>query len=190
MKQQNIWNRQKGALGRLVLTGLLVLGVTSTQAVAESINPELKTKVNEYQQKLSEWAQNPVLIKALKQANSSAAPKINNDTWKGMPESDPAVVSYQTSEAGKLLGDLQQDKSLGKLFLRDKNGNLVAGSKKPAIFNIADRPAYVNAMRGKSWSAGKAKADPTTKKPSVQVSAPVKSDGQVIGVLHTSVIAQ
>lgn len=172
------------------LLSFALLTMFSTQTFAEPIGPELNTKVNEYQKKLAEWAQDPVLIKALQKANSSSAPKLNNKTWKAISKSDPIALSYQTSGAGRLLTKLQKDKNLGKLFLRDKNGNLVAGSKKPAVFNIADRPPYINAMRGKQWAASKSKSDPTTNLKSVQASTPVMSNGEIIGILHTSVIAQ
>jgi hypothetical protein len=190
MQQLNIWTRQKSRLSRFTLIGLFILGFTSSYAVAEPMSPELKTKVGEYQQKLQKWTQNPVLVNTLKQMNAKVPPKINNNKWKALGNGDPAVTTYQTSEAGKLLTDLEGDKGIGKLFLRDNKGNLVAGSKKPAIFNIADRPAYVNAMRGKTWVSDKVKADPTTRLKSVQLSAPVISEGKIIGVLHTSVIAE
>jgi hypothetical protein len=195
MEQQNRRTHQrrthqKGIVGRLALTSVLVLGLNSTSLMAEELTPEVKAKISEYQQKLTKWSQDPELVKAIKEKNSASAPKINNDKWKALNEKDPAVTAFQTNKAGKILTSLESDKSIGKLFLRDKNGNLVAGSKKPAIFNVSDRPAYVNAMRGKTWSSAKIKADPTTNLKSVQVSAPVMSEGKVIGVLHTSVIAE
>ena len=190
MEQQTKRTHHKGVMGRLALTSMLILGLSSTSLMAEELTPEVKAKVSEYQQKLTQWSKNPELVNAIKQMNSASAPKINNSQWKTLPETDPAVMAFQTNKAGKILSGLQSDKSIGKLFLRDKNGNLVAGSKKPAIFNVSDRPAYVNAMRGKTWSSSKIKADPTTNLKSVQVSAPVIDAGKVIGVLHTSVIAK
>jgi len=166
------------------------LSVFSTQVVAEPVSPALKETVNEYQKKLAEWAKDPILVNAIKKANSSSTPKLDNAIWKGISKSDPVALSYQTSSAGRLLTKLQKDKRIGKLFLRDKSGNLVAGSKKPAVFNIADRPPYINAMRGKQWAANKSKSDPTTKLQSVQAATPIMLNGEVIGVLHTSVIAQ
>lgn len=190
MEQQNKQSQSKRSIGRMALAGLLILGLNTTNLMAEELSPEVKAKVEKYQQKLTKWSQDPELINALKQTNSAGTPKIDNAKWKALGEKDPAVLAYQKNKAGKILTGLENDKSLGKLFLRDKNGNLVAGSKKPAIFNVSDRPAYVNAMRGKTWSSNKIQSDPTTNLKSVQVSAPVMSEGKVIGVLHTSVIAQ
>ncbi len=115
--------------------------------------------------------------------------KMNNKKWKKLSASDAKVKPFLTSSAGKKLFTWEQDKTLGKLFLRDKTGNLVAGSKKPAIFNIAKRPAFAKAIRGKVWNSKKPKADPTTKLSSIQLSIPVVSNGKKIGVLHTSIIA-
>lgn len=189
MEQQIKKVNSNSIMSRLALASLLIVGLNSSAVMAEELSPAVKAKVSEYQQKLTKWSQDPELINAIKQGNSSA-PAINNAKWKALDEKDPAVLAFQNNKAGKILTGLESDKSIGKLFLRDKNGNLVAGSKKPAVFNVSDRPAYVNAMRGKTWSSSKIKADPTTNLKSVQVSAPVMSEGKVIGVLHTSVIAQ
>ena len=190
MEQQIRKVHSNGIISRLALAGLLVVGLNSSAVMAEELSPAVKAKVSEYQQKLTKWSQDPELINAIKQGNSASASTINNAKWKALDEKDPAVLAFQNNKAGKILTGLESDKSIGKLFLRDKNGNLVAGSKKPAVFNISDRPTYVNAMRGKAWSSSKIKSDPTTNLKSVQLSTPVMSEGKVIGVLHTSVIAQ
>lgn len=172
---------------KLIATLLItLLGFSSLQA--DEISPVLQVKLEMYKIKLVEWAKDPDIIKAVLKANNETA-KMNNTKWKSLAESDGEVKPFLASTAGKKLFDWEKDKSLGKLFLRDKNGNLVAGSKKPAIFNIAERPAFVKAFRGKIWNSKKVKADPTTKLSSIQLSIPVKNQGKEIGVLHTSVIA-
>lgn len=158
-------------------------------ARADSLPKNVQTKVNTYEKKLAQWANDPAIIDAVKKANSQST-AMDNTKWKGLKQDDPQVMGYQTSAAGKKLTGWNQDKTLGKLFLRDKNGNLVAGSKKPAIFNIADRPAFIKAMHGKSWHSAKAKKDPTTKLSSVQLSHPIMENGKQIGVLHTSIIVE
>ncbi len=190
MKYWNTQNHFKLHFRQLAITSILTFGFISTPVIAESLTPEMKAKVDIYQQKLTQWTKNPVLIKALKDGNINKTAAINNAQWKTLKNEDPSVTMYQTNQAGRFLTNLENDKSIGKIFLRDSKGNLVAGSKKPAIFNISGRPAYENAMRGKTWVAGNIKPDPTTKLKSVQLSAPVISEGKVIGVLHSSVIAQ
>ena len=170
-----------GVLSVTLIASLFFTGVVS----AGDISPELQAKIDAYKVKLAQWAQNPTVVKAVEQANSNTA-KLTNEQWKSLPETDPKVLSFQQSEAGRLLTELQNDKSLGKLFLRDSKGNFVAGSKKPAIFNIGDRKAFTQAMSVGTWNSNKVKPDPTTKISSVQLSTPVMSNGKKIGVIHTS----
>ena len=157
-----------------ILSTLLFSLLSFTSAQAGDISPDLQTKLN--------------IFKAVMEANNNKA-SMSNQTWKSLAASDPKVKPFLTNTAGKKLFSWEKDKALGKLLLRDKNGNLVAGSKKPAIFNIADRPAFTKAIRGKIWNSKKVKADPTTKLSSIQLSIPVKNNGKEIGILHTSIIA-
>lgn len=171
-----------------ILSTLLITLLSFTSVHAGDISPDLQVKLDVYKTKLTEWAKDPVIVKAVMQANDEAK-KMNNKTWKSLAASDAKVKPFLTNAAGKKLFSWEKDKSLGKLLLRDKKGNLVAGSKKPAIFNIADRPAFTKAIRGKVWNSKKVKADPTTKLSSIQLSIPVKNNGKEIGVLHTSIVA-
>ena len=171
-----------------LISALLISLFSFSSAQATELSPALQVKLDIYKTKLAEWARDPVIVKAVMQANNNKS-KMNNKTWKSLTTSNAKVKTYLTSSAGKKLFAWEKDKSLGKLFLRDNKGNLVAGSKKPAIFNISKRPAFTKAIRGKAWNSKKPKADPTTKLSSIQLSIPVKSNGKEIGVLHTSIIA-
>ncbi len=171
-----------------LVTAVLIALFSFSYSQASELPPELQVKLDIYKTKLAEWAKDPVIIKAVMQANSRKL-KMNNKTWNKLSATDAKVKPFLTSSAGKKLFAWEQDKTLGKLFLRDKTGNLVAGSKKPAIFNIEKRPAFAKAIRGKVWNSKKPKADPTTKLSSIQLSIPVVSNGKEIGVLHTSIIA-
>lgn len=170
------------------ISTLLITLLSVSSANADELSPKLQVKLEIYKMKLVEWAKDPDIINAVINSNTKIA-KMNNTKWKPLTASDTKVKPFLTSAAGKKLFVWEKDRSLGKLFLRDKNGNLVAGSKKPAIFNIAKRPAFINAFRGKIWNSKKVKSDPTTSLSSIQLSIPVKNNGKEIGVLHTSVIA-
>lgn len=176
-------------LYKTLISVCLVFSVSLTTAFAGGLDATTQAKVDKYKKQLADWAQDPAVIAAVEQANKNSN-SMSNDSWKALKPQDTKVMSYQESAAGKKLTSWNSDKSLGKLFLRDKKGNLVAGSKKPAIFNIADRPAFSKAMNGKGWNASKVKPDPTTKLSSVQVSYPVISNGANIGVIHTAVIVE
>lgn len=174
---------------RIQFTSTLLITLLSfSSAQAGDISPDLQVKLDVYKTKLTEWAKDPVIVKAVLQANDNN-PKMDNKIWKSLSSADAKVQPFLTNSAGKKLFSWEKDKSLGKLLLRDKKGNLVAGSKKPAIFNIAERPAFTQAIRGKTWHSKKITADPTTKLSSIQLSIPVKDNGKEIGVLHTSIIA-
>ncbi len=168
-----------------VLLGLMLI----TTANAGGLDAGTQAKIDAYKQKLANWAQDPDVVAAVKNANLKGT-KMDNPTWKSMNKSDGKVLSYQNSPAGKKLSKWNEDKSLGKLFIRDKKGNYVAGSKKPAIYNIATRPAFTKAKPGLGWNSTKVKPDPTTNLASIQVSYPVISEGKKIGVIHTSVIVE
>jgi len=173
--------------GKFLFT--LLISIFSFSSVhAGDLSPELQVKLDVYKTKLAEWAKDPDIINAVMLANKTKT-NMNNKEWKSLSASDAKVKSFLSSTAGKKLNSWEKDKSLGKLFLRDGKGNFVAGSKKPAIFNIAKRPAFAKAIRGKVWNSKKPKADPTTKVSSIQLSIPVISNGKKIGVLHTSIIA-
>lgn len=158
---------------------------------ADPVTPEVQAKVDQYKKKLQEWAANPVIIAAAKEANAKggAVPGMTNAKWDELNDADPVVKGLQTSAAGKLLTKLEEDKGISKLYVRDEKGNLVAGSNKPILFNNAARPPFKNAIGGKVHADAEAKADPTTQKKSVQASVPIMDGGKPIGVLHTAVNA-
>jgi len=179
----------KNIYTKLVMSFLATFLLSMSTASAGELNTKTQDKVNAYKQKLATWAQDPDVISAVKKANQKGT-DMDNAKWKAMNKNDGKVLSYQSSSAGKKLTTWNKDKSLGKLFLRDKKGNYVAGSKKPAIYNIATRPAFSKAKPGKGWNSTKVKPDPTTNLASIQVSYPVISNGEKIGVIHTSVIVE
>ena len=162
--------------------------IFSNSAFAQ-LSADVESKVKTYQEKLASWAKDPEVINAIKSMNGEMT-SMTNASWRLLTKDDPKVQKYISSTAGKKLQGWQQDKSLGKLFLRDKNGNFVAGSKKPAIYNIADRAPFKQAITGMQWNSKKAKTDPTTKKSSIQLSSPVISDGEKIGIIHTAIILE
>lgn len=173
---------------RKLLTLAALLLATLISGPMHAADNAVEQKVDASTRALQRLAQDPKIIAALKQANEQQ-PSINNEEWQQLPESDPIVMQYSNNEAAKLLRE-QNQQDMGKLLLRDRQGNLVAGNRKPAVFNIADRAPFKNAMTGQSWHSSKAIIDPTTKQPSVQVSVPVFSEGQTIGVLHTNVVTE
>jgi C4-dicarboxylate-specific signal transduction histidine kinase len=168
--------------GRLALgLGFLLLaGVASA---------DLKTKVDQYTQKLATWGTNPVVVAAVKEANAKGTGDISNSKWEEMDDKNPAVVAILGSPASTQVKSWE-NKDIAKVYVRDQNGNLVAASNKPLLYNLASRPAFKNSMQGKLWNSGEPKPDPTTSIKSVQISAPVKDGDKVIGIIHSAVSAE
>ena len=152
--------------------------------------PDVAAKVEMMKKKLVEWAANPAVVGATKASNGSdgVIAGMTNSKWDELTDKDPQVMGFQTSAAGKLVVEWEQDKTIGKLYVRDQKGNLVASSAtKPLLYNVATRPPFINAMKGAPWATGEIKPDPTTQAKSVQVSAPVMDGGKAIGVIHANI---
>jgi hypothetical protein len=170
---------------------LSAFALQSSSALA-ALPPDLQAKVETYKKKLVDWAANPTIVKAVKDANAKGGmlPGMTNGKWDELPENDPQVTGILATPASKLLLQWESDKGINKLFLRDAKGNKVAGSGKSLIYNAAARPPVKEAMKGSAWNANEVRPDPTTQIRSVHVSAPVMDGGKVIGVLHTAVTAE
>lgn len=166
----------------------LCLAFTSHSAAADSLSAPLQAKVDKYKQKLAEWASNPVIIGAVKEANNKGTlAGMTNSKWLEIDDKDPVVQAFLTSKAGTLVRKWEEDKDINKLVIRDEKGNLVAASTKPLLYNNAVRPVYTNAIKGQTWAAGAVAPDPTTQVKSVQASAPVMDGAKVIGVIHVGI---
>jgi hypothetical protein len=178
----------------IALTTSLLLTAFALQATPAlaALPADLQAKVDTYKKKLVDWAANPVIVKAVKEANAKGGmiPGMTNGKWDELAETDPVVTGILATAASKLVIQWEADKGINKLFVRDEKGNMVAGSGKSLIYNAAARPPVKEAMKGKAWNAGEVKPDPTTQIKSVHVSAPVLDGGNVIGVIHTAVTAE
>lgn len=155
----------------------------------------LQAEVNRYKTQLGKWAQDKEVIAAVKRANESPegpVPGMTGAKWIELTDADPQVNGLlNNAMAQKLKGwERVHKQSLGKLYLRNKDGFLVAGTNKPLLYNNKATPVYKNGMGDKPWGASEVKPDPTTQIGGVHVSAPVKDGGKTIGLLHTTVIAK
>ena len=169
---------------------LLILCLVSALAPAAhaELPPAAQAKVDKYKKLLSEWAKDPVIVAAVKEANGSdGIPGMTNAKWDALVETDAAVTAVQTNPAGQLVTKLEADTGINKLYLRDGKGNIIAASNKPLLYSIANRPAMTVMATSQPWAQGEVKPDPTTQIKSVQLAVPVMDHGKPIGVLHTGV---
>ncbi len=169
--------------------GLIFVSVAAS--AADPMPAPMQAKVEAYKKKLVEWAANPVVVAAVKEANAKGgAVGMTNGKWNDLDEKDPAVTAFETNKAGVLVGKWEADKGLNKLIIRDDKGNLVAANGKPLVFNNVGRPTFANPFKGQVWAAAEIKPDPTTGIKSVQAGAPVMDGGKVIGVIHAGITAE
>lgn len=173
----------------LLASVLSVLLALPLAALAKGKFPEAtQTQINAALTKLETWAAEADVVAAVKTANASPAAGMNNGKWIELGKDAPAVTAITATPVSQQLGAWKRESGLNKLFLRSKDGKLVAGAAKPLVYDVRKRPPFKNAIKGQAWQGGKAKPDPTTQIKSVQISVPVKDGADVVGVLHSSVI--
>ena len=191
MKAQTVLIKRSTWISGLLVGAVILMSAASHEARAE-LAADVQAKVDTYKKKLVEWAANPAIVAAVKDANAKGGlvAGMTNAKWDELADADPVVKGFQTSAAGKLVSHWEEDKGINKLYVRDEKGNLVAGSNKPLLFNNSTRAPFKSAIGGSVFAEGAVKEDPTTGKKSVQVSVPVMDGGKPIGVLHTAVSIQ
>lgn len=161
-------------------------------SLADPIPSELQGKVDKHKKRLVEWASNPVVINAVKESNGKGGiPGMTNAKWDELSDQDPTIAAVMNSPAGKLVHQWEgESKEVGKVYVRDEKGNIVAASSKPLLYNAANRPAITGAMKGEVWQQNEVKPDPSTQRKSVNISAPIKDGGKVVGIVNATVEAQ
>ena len=116
---------------------------------------------------------------------------MGNAKWRELKESDPVVKGMVDNPAGQLLTRwMDADaKGINKIVLSGDKSHRVAYTSMPAIYIGKGKPNFDEAFAGKVWQQGESKPDPSTNIDSVQIAAPVKDGGKVIGVLLVSLTA-
>ena len=185
-------NYSAGSLISALLLSSMLSFTAISAAYADGLPANVQAKVDSYKKKITEWAADPVLVAAVKEANAKGPiAGMNNAKWSDLDEKDQLAVSLQTSAAGKIVTELSKDPGISKLYLRDEHANLVASSNKALVYNNGTKPWITDPMKdGKAWSGKEIKPDPTTQIKGVHLSAPILSGGKPIGILHTSVVAE
>lgn len=181
----------------VAILGMIISFFGSNIWADEISSPALRESIEKYKQTLSKWASSPAIVEAVKASNSSGdtgvIPGMTNAKWNLLEDNDPMVTQFKDKPAGQLVvgwEDAHKD-TLSKIYVRDKNGNLVASSRNKAlVYNNRSKPPFENAMKGQPWAASEVKPDPGSQVNGVHLSVPVLDDGKPIGIIHTSVIAK
>ncbi len=174
----------------LLSAGLLAMPEANAQVPAD-----LQAKVDAAKVTLAEFAKNPALVSAVKDANAKGGIIVgmSNGKWDEIAESDAQVTGISGSAASKALaGFAGKHAELNKLYLRDEKGNLIAAGSggKPLLWNIASRPFFKPAMEGKAWSDSAVKPDASTQVKGVLFAVPVMNGGKAIGLLQSNFTAK
>jgi hypothetical protein len=177
--------------GGLALALGLMVWLIAGAAIAGDITPKMQKKIDEYKKHAATWATDPVLVKAVKEANAQGPiAGMGNAKWRELKETDPAVQAFVTNSAGQLLSKwMNADKGINKIVLSGNKSQRVAFTSMPAIYIGKGKPNFDEAFEDKLWHQGESKPDPSTNIDTVQIAAPVKDGGHVIGVLLVSLTA-
>lgn len=176
----------------LIVSTLLLSLIVSTAPRADDITAKMQLKIDGYKKQATTWAADPLIIKSVREANAKGPiPMMGNAKWRDLKEDDPIVKGLIDSSAGQLLTKwMNADaKGINKIVLSGDKSQRVAYTSMPAVYLGKGKPNFDEAIEGKVWQQGETKPDPSTNIDSVQIAAPVKDGGTVIGVLLVSLTA-
>lgn len=171
---------------------VVALTLFASGALAGDVTPKMQPKIDAYHKKAAEWAANPEVVKAVKEANAKGLiAGMGNAKWRDLKETDPLVQGFVASPTGQLLSKwMNADaKGINKIVLSGNKSQRVAFTSMPAIYIGKGKPNFDEAFGGKTWQQGESKPDPSTGIDTVQIAAPVKDGNAVIGVLLVSLTA-
>ena len=175
------------------LTLMAVLCLSAGPLMAAEITAKMQTKIDTYKKQAATWAADPALVSAVKGANAKGPIEgMGNAKWKELKETDLVVQGFVTNPTGQLLTKWMNADAAGinKVVLSGDKSQRVAFTSMPAIYLGKTRPNFDTSMNdGKVWQQDESKPDPSTNIDTVQISAPVKDGGKVIGVLLVSLTA-
>ncbi len=162
----------------------IAMSVASQFAAAPALaneppGPARQKLVNDHRFQLLKWASN----------TSGGLAGMSPARWTERADTDPVLKGVLGSPAGKFVGSLD-GRSINKVVLRDKAGNLVAANTKVALYNVSHRPVFKTAITGQPWQQDAVRKDVTTQIKSVQIAVPVKDGAGAIGVMHASATAE
>lgn len=170
-----------------------VVWAISAMVFAADVTPKMQPKIDAYRKQAVAWAADPLIIKAVKEANAKGPiPMMGNAKWRELKEDDPIVKGLVDNAAGQLMTKwLNADpKGINKIVLSGDKSHRVGFTSMPAVYIGKGKPNFDTSMNeGKVWQQGETKPDPSTNIESVQISAPVMDGGKVIGVLLVALTA-
>lgn len=174
----------------VAVCGLFAFAPASAQ---QDVTPKMQPKIDAYKKKIQDWAAHPELVKDVKESNAKGpVPGMANAKWRELKENDPAVEIFVKNSVGQLVTKWMNEDSKGinKVVVSGDKSQRIGFTSMPAIYIGKGRPNFDTSFdEGKVWQQAQVQPDPSTHIPTVQISAPVKDGGKVIGVLLVSLTA-
>lgn len=158
------------------------------------LDPELAAQVQERVSVVQQWAADPVVVQAVRDANAN--PRTMNEIesvdreWKGATGVTPFMRSLIDHPAARRLKELRSSSpEIQEAFLTDALGANVAITNKTSDFYQGDEVQYLESFnQGKGGvHIGELSLDESIHSYSIHVGVPVLDQGKVIGVLLAAV---
>jgi hypothetical protein len=161
----------------------LIAGVAlAGAAMAQSLAPALKTKVDSKLQQLRQWSTDPVIVSAVRNANANPPAEgkgMTDEQWAKLTILDPVVRSFARNPLAQYLKS-KKDDQISECFVSTAAGTKVAFLAKTSNWSHAGKDKHKAPMAGKTW-IGPAEVDQSTGELEVQVGLPVLDNGKPIG---------
>ena len=159
----------------------------------QDVTPKMQPRIDAYKKKIQDWAAHPELVKGVKESNAKGpVPGMANAKWRELKENDPLVESFVKNPVGQLATQWMNEdpKGINKVVVSGEKSQRIGFTSMPAIYIGKGRPNFDTSFdEGKVWQQAQVQPDPSTQIPTVQISAPVRDGGKVIGVLLVSLTA-
>jgi hypothetical protein len=168
----------------------MTLGMGGLQSLpAQTISPEIQSKIDLVVDDVMDWASSPVLIKAVKARNAAPDVRSRNLTeekWAALSIIDPFVCSFASNEAGLFLKS-KKTFEISEAFLNAADGTKIAFLSKPTYWCHKGKPKHDVPMMGRVWK-GSLELDESTGMQQMQVAAPILDNGKPIGSLVVGIV--
>ncbi len=149
---------------------------------AQSLPPEVKSKVDAKIKQLQPLSTDPTIVAAVKahNANPPAEDKaMTNEKWAKLNVLDPYVRSFTKNPLAVYL-KTKKDDQISECFVSGADGTKVAFLSKTSYWSHADKTKHTVPMSGKTFT-GPMAMDDSTGQQEVQIGLPVLDGKKPIG---------
>jgi hypothetical protein len=171
---------------RVIYQGFVLLALAGTLATtaAAEVDPALQAKLDAQLKQIQAWANDPILVKAVKAQNAVLPPEyaaMTQEKWKGLSILDPLARSFTKNEVGQFLKS-KKTEVITEAFVSDAARLKVGFLGKTSFWSHKGKPKHDLPMTGKIWQ-GPVEVDESSGAQQVQVSMPVLDGDKAIGSL-------